>query len=218
MKSNQITSLIKGYQLVVPSVLLRYYKDLKLSAKELIFLSYLLPLGETVAFDIVTIEKDISYSPEEIMEVTSLLCEKSLLSLIVKKDQQNLMKDYLDLSFLHNKLLSLTLGEEINEPVIEIMEKDNIYEEIEREFGRTLSPIEYETIKGWIESNIDITLIHEALKEAVLNGVNNLKYIDRILFEWTKKGYNKPRDIKKKSNAEELIDIFDYDWLKETDE
>ena len=56
----------------------------------------------------------------------------------------------------------------------------------------------------------------EALKEAILNGVNNLKYIDRILYEWNKKGYKKPSDVvKKRQVKEEKIDLFDYDWLDE---
>ena len=59
-------------------------------------------------------------------------------------------------------------------------------------------------------------LIKEALKEAILNGVNNLKYIDRILYEWNKKGYKKPSDVvKKRQVKEEKIDLFDYDWLDE---
>ena len=91
-----------------------------------------------------------------------------------------------------------------------------IYNIIEAELGRTLSPIEYETIGEWLESNISEELIKEALKEAVLNGVGNLKYIDKILHEWTKKGYKKASDIKKRKKYEEIQeDLFDYDWLDE---
>jgi len=46
-------------------------------------------------------------------------------------------------------------------------------------------------------------LIKEALKEAVLNGVNNLKYIDKILYEWCKKGYKKAQDVHKKTKKQE---------------
>ena len=107
---------------------------------------------------------------------------------------------------------------ELNDSENEIVNKDNsnIYDVIEKEFGRCLSPIEYETIKGWLDSNISEDLIKEALKEAILNGVNNLKYIDRILYEWNKKGYKKPSDVvKKRQVKEEKIDLFDYDWLDE---
>ena len=218
MKSNHIMELIKGNQLVLPSSLLKHYKDLKINHKELVFLSYLLPLGESISFDVNVIGEAINYDANDVMEVTSSLCEKSLLSLTVKKDGQELLKDYLDISYLYNKLLSLTMGEEANIPVIEVMEEENIYETIEKEFGRTLSPIEYELVKAWLDSNITQGLIREALKEAVLNGVNNLKYIDKILIEWTKKGYKEAYDIKKKSNSEEIVDLFDYNWLKDNEE
>ena len=58
-----------------------------------------------------------------------------------------------------------------------------------------------------------------ALKEAVYNGVTNLRYIDKILYEWKKKGIKSKEDIekeranfKKKSSKGE---VFDYDWLNE---
>ena len=86
----------------------------------------------------------------------------------------------------------------------------------EKEFGRTLSPVEYETISKWIESNIPLELIEAALKEAILSGVNSIRYIDKILFEWNKKGYKTPSDIINKSKKDEYIEeIYDYDWLNE---
>jgi DNA replication protein len=101
----------------------------------------------------------------------------------------------------------------------ENVNNSGIYNTIEEEFGRTLSPIEYETISGWLNAKIDESLIKEALKEAVLNGVNNLKYIDKILYEWTKKGYKKSSDVKKRPKKEpEEIELFSYDWLDENDE
>ena len=55
-------------------------------------------------------------------------------------------------------------------------------------------------------------MIKDALKEAVLNGVNNLKYIDKILFEWKKKGYKK---VNNKKEDESLVSLPDYNWLDE---
>ena len=59
--------------------------------------------------------------------------------------------------------------------------------------------------------------IKEALKEAILSGVSNIRYIDKILFEWNKKGYKKREDIVKKSFKEndEIEELYDYDWLNE---
>lgn len=55
---------------------------------------------------------------------------------------------------------------------------------MKKEFGRTLSPIEYEIISSF-EDSYSKELILLALK-AIFNKVASLKYVDRILQEWTK--------------------------------
>ena len=77
--------------------------------------------------------------------------------------------------------------------------------------------MEYEKIKEWINSGNSNELITLALKEAVLNGVNNLNYIDSILNSWKKKGYKNASDIlKEKENyrtKKEKVQVYDTDWL-----
>lgn len=98
----------------------------------------------------------------------------------------------------------------------------DIYSNFEEEFGRTLSPIEYELINSWSESyNKEIIL--EALKESVLNGVKNLKYVDKILFEWNKKGYKKIEQIKKdkedfSKKKRTTVEIPDFDWVNDEED
>jgi len=211
MKSQNILETIKQKDLIIPSILLRNYKELKIEEKELIFLSYLMSFEEIIPFDIVKFAKDLNYQTDEIMLLISSLCEKCLINMIVKQENK-VMKEFIDISFLYSRLVSFILIEDKEE-----QEESRIYETIEKEFGRTLSPIEYETIKQWLDSNISEELIKEALKEAVLNGVNNLKYIDKILYEWCKKGYKKAQDVHKKTKKQEDIDLFSYDWLDENE-
>ncbi len=79
--------------------------------------------------------------------------------------------------------------------------------------------MEIEQIKEWITTYKNEDLIKIALKESVLNGVSNLRYIDTILNEWNKKGYKNVEEIvkdrdnyrKKKKN----IEVFDTDWLND---
>lgn len=87
------------------------------------------------------------------------------------------------------------------------IDNSDIYSIFENELGRTLSSFEYEIINKWISSGISEELIKNALKEAILNGVRNFKYIDKIVYEWSKK------DINIKSKEENNTEIFDYDWL-----
>jgi len=63
--------------------------------------------------------------------------------------------------------------------------KLDTYSIFEREFCRPLSPMELETITGWLEQDCyKEDLILAALKEAVFTGKLNFRYIDRILLEW----------------------------------
>ena len=100
----------------------------------------------------------------------------------------------------------------------------NIFEKMEKEFGRTLSPIEYELVKAWLENNTKEEIIEEALKEASLNGVSNLRYMDKIIYEWTKKGIKTKEDVEKnrlehkKSKKNEKVEVFDYNWLDDEDD
>lgn len=70
---------------------------------------------------------------------------------------------------------------------IYINAREEIFNKIETEFGRPLSPIELETISIWIdEDHFSYEIIICALQEAVLNQVWNLKYMNTILQNWSK--------------------------------
>lgn len=212
MKTKNILDIMKTNNIVIPSYLLKTYKKLNLSEKELIFLSYLITFNDKILFDINKFSISTSLSVPEIMELIDSLTSKNIITMVTDKKETGMIREYLDISSLYDKIIVMIL----NESETESKETSTIYDVIEKEFGRCLSPIEYETIKGWLDSNISEDLIKEALKEAILNGVNNLKYIDRILYEWNKKGYKKPSDVvKKRQVKEEKIDLFDYDWLDE---
>lgn len=63
----------------------------------------------------------------------------------------------------------------------------DLFSVFEQEFGRLLSPIECETISGWLDHDrYTEEIIRFALKEAVFAGKLSLRYIDRILIEWSR--------------------------------
>ena len=65
-------------------------------------------------------------------------------------------------------------------------------------------------------------MIIGALKEAIFNGVKSFRYIDRILYEWQKKGFTSMddvnKDLKNKPKESYNDEIFDYDWLNDDEE
>ncbi len=210
MNKNVIESLmIVNNHLIIPNYFIKYYKKFDLENNELLMLIYLLNCNEKLILDNKKISKDLYLEENEVLNIISSLIEKNYISIEMSKNN-GIIEEYISLDLFYEK---------INSCLIENDKKDNssdIYSKFEKEFGRTLSPVEYETISKWIESNIPLELIEAALKEAILSGVNSIRYIDKILFEWNKKGYKTPSDIINKSKKDEYIEeIYDYDWLNE---
>ena len=210
MNKNVIESLmIVNNHLIIPNYFIKYYKKFDLENNEFLMLIYLLNCNEKLILDNKKISKDLYLEENEVLNIISSLIEKNYISIEMSKNN-GIIEEYISLDLFYEK---------INSYLIENDKKDNssdIYSKFEKEFGRTLSPVEYETISKWIESNIPLELIEAALKEAILSGVNSIRYIDKILFEWNKKGYKTSSDIISKNKKDEYIEeIYDYDWLNE---
>lgn len=76
-------------------------------------------------------------------------------------------------------------------------ESRSLFSIFEKEFGRPLSPMECETISGWVDQDHYLEeLILLALKEAVFAGKLHFRYIDRILLEWSRNRLKNAQDVK----------------------
>lgn len=205
MKTDSIKELLKEKDLIIPGYLLKNYDKFKLSFKELIFLGIIITETDNYLFDALYLSERLNIEVPEVMEIISSLCDKKLIEIEIKTINGKKCEVF-NLDTIYSKLILDSVEEEEEE-------SSEIYTIIETELGRTLSPIEYETIGEWLNGGISEELIKGALKEAVLNGVSNLKYIDKILHEWVKKGYKTLNDVKKKNKKTKDTDIFEYDWL-----
>lgn len=72
------------------------------------------------------------------------------------------------------------------EKEIEI-EKDNIGSFLESNFGRSISPIEYEKLTGWLE-DFDEETVKDAIRLAVENNKKTFSYVNGILNNWKATG------------------------------
>ena len=210
---NNIINLIKDKPLYIPRLLFNNYKSLGISDEELIIIMVIMNYGDKVIYDPELFAKDLNGDKRNIMKNIDSLCDKNILSLIIEKNNRK-SYEYISLDSLYEKLLNIVIDKKEDEVI-----DNSIFTIFENELGKLLSPMEIEKIKEWINSGNSTEMITLALKEAVLNGVNNLNYIDSILNSWNKKGYKKKSDILKvKKNyrsKKEKIDIFDTDWLNE---
>lgn len=199
----------------IPKYLLNVVKTFELNLSDFILLIYLINQKNEIIFDYNKIKEETNLDDDSLADSITNLKSKKILTINVKKNEFNLIEEKIDISSFYDIIFSKIINDEKKET-----KNSSIYKNFEDEFGRTLSPIEYEIINSWLEQNIDEKLIIEALKEAVYNGVNNLRYVDKILFEWNKKGIKTKDDIKKNNiKLEETIkqneDSYDYDWLND---
>lgn len=83
--------------------------------------------------------------------------------------------------------------------------QEKVFQSIEVEFGRPLSPIEIETVNLWLhKDNYLPELILLALREAVLNQAYSLKYIDRILLSWERQNIRSAQDVQREQQRKRM--------------
>ena len=220
MKQKQLISLLESKNIVVPLLFFKEYKKLNISLEEFMFLMYLKDKGNTFTFDPKSMSEELGLSIKDILKFISSLTDKKLLLIDTFKNDKGIGEEKIDISLFYERMAAIISDEVIKNNEVSI--DDSIFSVIEKEFGRTLSPSELEFIKAWA-ATFDSGVIVEAVKEAVLNGVSSIRYIDKILYEWDKKGIKTKEDVKhflnkKSKELREPVEVFDYDWFDDEDE
>lgn len=210
----KVELLLKEGTYIIPKLLINNFKNMNLNEKQTILLIYL--INNDKLFNPKKISGDLSWSLNDVLEEINNLTSKDLIAIDVIK-KHNIHEEYINFDNFYSKLAFFV----VNDKPVETDNK-NLFDSFEQEFGRTLSPMEYEIINSWKDSGLSDELIYCALKEAIFNGVSNLRYIDKILYEWRKKGYNSKADVEKGKKSFKKKDmptkeVFEYDWLNEND-
>lgn len=213
---NQLIDVLKNKNYLIPKPLIFNYKKMNINDSEFIVLIYLIN-QDNLVYNPKQISCDLDIEVNNVLEIINALSEKNILKIELKKSN-NIRSEVINLDLLFEKLaFSLTEKSDKNDS------EDNIYNLFENEFGRTLSPMEYEIINSWINNDYSEEIIKLALMEATYNGVSNLRYIDKIIYEWGKKGIKTKEDVlnnrkqfkNNKSEQKPNSKLFDYDWLND---
>ena len=211
MSNKILEGLIKEKDYNLKKLLFKIVKDFDLNVNEFMLLIYFMN-QDCPILDVNDIHNVTFMEPKIILQSFKALSIKGLISTKVTPVKDKI-SETIDLTNVYRAMVS-----DIN---INIKKQTttNIYTIFEKEFGRPLSPVEYEIIKAWITSGISEELIKGALKEAVFNNVRNLRYIDKILSEWEKKGFKSVDEVdsylKKKDSNNPKQELFDYNWLED---
>ncbi|MFZ3578139.1 DnaD domain-containing protein [Virgibacillus sp. DJP39] len=215
-------------QLSIPIKLLTTYKSLGLNETEtMLILQIHRFLSVKNEFPTpLELAEILTLSEQECAQTLRQLIQKNYLSIQQKQNSENRVSEIYSLDPLWNRLFEEKKKKQESEP-----EDGTLFILFEQEFGRPISPFEIETVNVWLdEDKLEPSLIKAALRESVLMGKLNFKYIDRILREWKKKGITTVEQARESSksfhkkqttpnnNTEKKRDTsFYYNWLEGED-
>lgn len=201
-------------KLVAETIFIKEALKFNLSLNEFLLLLYFDNSFDLV-FDIKIVAKTLNMSENAVLEAYGSLMNKKLIKVVAEKDGFGKVIEKVSLDNFYNeiKIDSKEKEKEAN--------KEDIFSIFERDFGRTLSVMDYEIINAWIDKGFSEELIIAALKDATYCGATNLRYIDKVLYEWNRKGYKSVEDIHKKNTSDEIdtplfeASVLNFDWLNE---
>lgn len=220
--NNKFYNLLKQKPIVITQELLKHYRKINLTHEELVLvLQFQI---EHVTIEQVALQMGITVP--EVLSLLSVLIQKKLVT--TKIDEQTNQVVYLFDNIFQN-LAQLLLSNTQQETIV-IKQEDiaDLMQMFSTEFGRNLSPTEFDMITSWLQDDkYSIPLIKEALKEAVLSNVYNLKYMDRILLEWDRKQIKTVEQVKQQKQqykreqsldtkielTDEIVNLLSQDWL-----
>ena len=214
----QLYKVLSAKKLVLNSFLIKVALDNNLSLNEFLVLVYF-DNSFNNTFEVELVSTTLGIDVNSTLEAFNGLMIKGLVSLESVKDLDNRLNEVVKLDGVYSSIVEATN----NEAKEEI--KEDVFKVFERELGRPMSSMELELINGWLVSGTSEEMILGALREAVYNGVTHFRYIDKIIFEWEKKGCKTMDDVtnhinnrreersKKKEVTKKEQEILDYDWL-----
>jgi DNA replication protein len=185
----------KAGHIAVPYLLIKHYHQLKLTEVDVMLMIHVLAFMEKERKEFPTLEElqgRMSVTPEKVIASLQKLLKAGHLTIDEAVDPiSGIQGEKYNLDPLLERLAGFWYEEELQrkkalEPAEPETRKD-IFSIFEKEFARPLTPMELESITGWLDKDKYMEpLILAGLKEAVFAGKVHFRYIDRILLEWSR--------------------------------
>lgn len=202
---------------IIETLFLKETLKQNLSLHEFVVLMYFDNEYE-LTFDVKKVAKATCLNEKDVLNAFGSLLDKKLIILISEKDESGKLIDKVSLDNLYNGIKNNIEKKEKEK------KQDDFLTKFQQNYGHSLSGMDYEIIKAWIECGHSEEMVLGALQEANYNGVASIRYIDKILHEWQKKGFKVMDDVNNhiKTKAEDSVDNDDFDddaleynWLDE---
>lgn len=222
--NNKIYDMIMEKPIVLPIGLLEFYTQLGLTSEEVVLILQF--QKENISIE--KVSKNMNKSATDILSMISILVQRNFVIATTNEKSQVVYSFQPLFKQLAHLMIQNIESKEEKTIVINQTEIAELMEMFSKEFGRELSSMEFDMIGDWLQqSQYSISLIKEALREAVLSDVHNLKYMDRILLEWERKGITTVEQVKNQRQKfkrevslnnkielnDEIVDLLSHDWL-----
>lgn len=211
----------REYYTVLRNRVLESYHRLNISNEEMMLLIHFLTFqqaGEDFPA-ISLIGQRMGLKDQQLYDMIQSLIERGFLSIPFYKNDEGKSVEYYSLDPLYHKLTQLDEEDESHRfKQAKATKEGEVFDMIQVEFGRQLSPIEYQKIGDWFQKDgYDPDVVKEALKEMILNNVYSLNYMDRILLNWSKRKQTQAKDStnfnKQKTQEQNLPPVPVTKWL-----
>lgn len=234
MMKTSLLSWIQQGNITIPAVLLTEYKNLHLNEYELMLIIHLMTFLEK-GKEFPTPEElssRMTISTSECTELLRKLIQRGYIKIIEGSSSDGIRYEKYSLEPLMERLVDqFLITQKQLEEQSKASDETDLYTCFEKEFGRPLSPFECESLGMWLDDDHhDPVIIKAALREAVMSGKLNFRYIDRILFEWKKNGIKtieqaksqgrkfRQKQMQKRNHHEEVQQssaVPFYNWLEQ---
>ncbi len=195
-------------------MLFEYFKELRINETELVVILFIEHLqqkdSEFITPDLISLQSNIDIMMVD--EVMVKLVNKGLLEFTVRNG-----KMITSLNPLRNKLQQLFMldyerKKETNNAEF-TSQVEEIYSLIQNSFGRSLSPVELQTINEWFSYGYSVVMIKEALEQAMKKKRFNIRAIDKALLklatvvDYVIEGKSVQDDVYRKDITQTLADV-----------
>ena len=210
MNKVKLNELIKSNNLIIPMYVIKECSKFDLTLDEFVLLIYLYNHNNMI-YDPELLSNELGITVENILIGIDSLANKGLINLDVSKTSNGLLEEKINLDSFYEKI-SLSIMSMLTE---EEVSDDNLFSLIEKEFNRKLKPMEQERIIS-LQKDYSDELIKEAVKESENK---DIRYIDKLLFEWKRQGVKNLDDIKNlKEVSNGNVEVYNYNWLDDDNE
>ena len=195
----------KSGNLVLPSDLLLHYNQLFSSSDDFLVWQFFYLQNTTVLGELSPsqIAEKIGKNVTEVNQAISRLTEKGLLQYRTI-ELNGEIEVIFDATLALERLDQLFEKHAPNQVQSAPNDLKSLVDTFQQELGRLLSPFEIEDLeKSLKEDGTSADLIKEALREAVLNGKPNWKYIQAILRNWRHEGIRSVAQVEAKRQERE---------------